>query len=261
MALDKSEAIVLKAYNWSESSRTVVFFSKEFGKIALFDKGGRSIKSKRGRIMPFASLELTFYNSEKESTGYISDIEIQEIFTFEKDGTLGRLAYASAAAELLKMLLSEEEPHRQLFTYYINYLQYINSVNKQFIPALFIAFFLRLLSQLGYHPSIKYCITCNKEISLHNSKPILFGADAGGSVCDTCQKPGEYYISLSPEMFKIFASLQTASLQDAAVVPIGLTQVTLLQEALTRFISSQTQLDCRLKSLAFIEKLKNSNNK
>ncbi len=260
MSLEKSDAIVLKAYNWSESSRTVIFFSKKYGKIALFDKGGRSIKSKRGRIMPFAPLELTFYNSEKESTGYISDIEILEAFSFEKDGTLGRLAYASAAAELIEMLLSEEEPHRQLFTYYINYLQFIDTVEKQYIPALFIAFFLRLLSQLGYHPSISYCIVCNKEIKTDGQFPILFGADNGGSVCSTCQKPGDYYISLSPEMFKIFSALQTASLQEAATVPIGLSKVTLLQEALTRFISTQTQMDCRLKSLAFIEKLKNSNN-
>ncbi len=261
MALDKSDAIVLKAFNWSESSRTVIFFTKKYGKIALFDKGGRSIKSKRGRIMPFAPLELTFYNSEKESTGYVSDIDIQEVFSFEKDGTLGRLAYASAGAELLRMLLAEENPQHQLFTYYISYLQQIDSVDKQFIPALLIAFFLRLLSQLGYHPSIAYCIVCNKEIQPKGDNPILFGADNGGSVCNTCQKPGDYYISLSPEMFKIFKALQTASLQEAAIVPIGLSKVTLLQDALTRFISSQAQMDCRLKSLAFIEKLKNSSNK
>jgi DNA repair protein RecO len=210
--------------------------------------------------MPFAPLELTFYNSEKESTGYISDIEILEIFTFEKDSTLGRLAYASAATELIHILLSEKEPHRQLYTYYINFLQYIDTVEKQYIPALFIAFFLRLLSRLGYHPSISYCIFCSKEITIGNQDPILFCTDNGGSVCSTCQKPGDYYISLSPEMFKIFLALQTASLQEAATIPIGLSKVTLLQEALTRFISSQVQIDCRLKSLAFIEKLKNSNN-
>ncbi len=261
MALDKTEAIVLKAYNWSESSRTVVFFSKEFGKIALFDKGGRSIKSKRGKVMPFAPLELTFYNSEKETTGYISDIEIHQLFSFEKDGTLGRLAYASAGTELIQKLLAEEQPQRQLYTYFINYLKLIDTVDKQFIPALFIAFFLRLLSLLGYHPSISYCIVCNKEIKVDGQTEILFGADNGGSVCNACQKAGDYYISLSPEMFKIFVALQTASLQEAATVPIGLSKVTLLQEALIRFISSQTQLDCRLKSLAFIEKLKNSSNK
>ena len=80
----------------------------------------------------------------------------------------------------------------------------------------------------------------------------------GGIVCGTCQKAGEYYISLSPECFKIFSVLQTASLSDASSVPITLGQATILQDALSRFVSGQTQMDCKLKSLAFIEKLKNS---
>lgn len=260
MSLEKSEAIVLKAFNWSESSRTIVFFSKEFGKIALIDKGGRSIKSKRGRIIPFATLELTFYHSEKETSGYISDVELLHAYDFEKNGSLGRLAYASAGAELLKLLLPEEEPQRQLYQYFVHYLGFIESVEKQFTPALFIAFYLRTVSQLGYHPSIAYCIGCNKDITNQNpGKPKMFGADLGGIVCDTCQKPGEYYISLSAESYKIFVALQTASLQEASTVPIGITQATILQDALSRFLSTQTGMDCKLKSLTFIEKLKNNN--
>jgi len=37
-------------YNWSESSRTAVFFTERFGKLPLVDKGGRSAKSKRGPL-------------------------------------------------------------------------------------------------------------------------------------------------------------------------------------------------------------------
>ena len=259
MALEKTEAIVLKAFNWSESSRTIVFFSKKYGKIPLVDKGGRSIKSKRGRIMPFSTMELTFYNSEKETSGYISDIEQLQAFGFEKDGTLGRLAYASAGAELLKLLLPDEEPQLQLYNYFINYLRFIDTVDKQYTPALFIAFYLKSLSLLGYHPSIAYCIGCNKELSkMPDNRPKLFGADLGGMVCETCQKPGDYYISFSAESYKVFLALQTASLQEASAVPIGLSQVTILQNALSRFLSTQTGFDCKLKSLAFIEKLKNN---
>ena len=256
MALSKTDAVVLKAYNWSESSRTVIFFTREFGKIALYDKGGRSIKSKRGRIVDFAEMQLTFYNSEKETNGYVSDIELIKQYPFDKDGSLGRLAYGSAGAEILRLLLPEEEPQRQLYQYYLNYLQLIDSVEKQFTPALFLAFFLRILSQLGYHPSISYCILCSKEIQ-NTGAEINFAADIGGVICDTCQKPGEYYISLSAESFKLLKALQTASLAEAATVPLGMTQVTILQEALSRFASSSTSIEIKLKSLAFIEKLKN----
>jgi DNA repair protein RecO (recombination protein O) len=107
MSLEKTEAVVLKAFNWSESSRTIVFFSRRFGKLALIDKGGRSLKSKRGRIVAFATLEVTFYASHKESPGYIRDVDPIATFSFDKEGTLGRLAYGSAGCELLHSLLPE----------------------------------------------------------------------------------------------------------------------------------------------------------
>ena len=111
----KVRNVILKMFNWSESSRTVIFFSKEFGKLPLIDKGGRSFKSKRGRLQSFSQLGLTFYSSEKESSGYISDIELIKMYSFEKEGTLGRLAYASAACELLNLLLPQGQTQETLY--------------------------------------------------------------------------------------------------------------------------------------------------
>ncbi|MCH7691217.1 MAG: recombination protein O N-terminal domain-containing protein, partial [candidate division Zixibacteria bacterium] len=105
MALEKTLAIVLKTFDWSESSRTIAFFAKDFGRIYLVDKGGKSIKSKRGRVLKFALLEVTFYDSKKETSGYIADVELIKMYDMSGDGSLGRIAYASAACELLEQLL------------------------------------------------------------------------------------------------------------------------------------------------------------
>lgn len=259
MSLKKSEAVILKSYNWAESSRTVVFFSYEFGRIALIDKGGRSIKSKRGRLLPFSRLEFTFYHSEKESSGYLSEIELIESHTFEKEGTLGRLAYGSAGCELLLCLLPEEEPQRQLYKYFCDYMKMIDNCDKQSLPALFIAFYLRSLSLLGYHPSIAYCATCAKAYPGDQSySRHLFSGNAGGLVCATCQKPSDYYISLTDEGFRILSALQTASLSEACALPLNLKQATSLIDALGGFLSYQTSVKSELNSLAFIEKLKNA---
>ncbi len=209
MSLEKSEAILLKAFNWSESSRTVVFFSQDFGRIALVDKGGRSFKSKRGRLLPFARMEITFYGSEKESRGYIREIEVIEACSLEGDGSLGRLAYASAAAELLHLILPEDEPQRSLYGYFGNYLKQVDGVKKTALPALFIAFYLRVLSQLGYHPSLAYCVSCGKEVgSLSNKGELNFAVERGGLVCEACQKPGEYYIGFSHDSYQRLLALQ-----------------------------------------------------
>ncbi len=260
MPREKSEAVILKTFNWAESSRTVVILSRDFGKMPLIDKGGRSITSKRGRLIRFARLEIGFHYSEKTERGYINDVELLEMFSFERDGTLGRLAYGSAACELLYLLLPEEESHPILYDYLVNFLRNIDLCDKHYLPALFITYFLRLLSQLGYHPSLAYCITCGRETDLDTASdsPICFSPERGGVVCPACQRSGEYYIPLSAESYRVLSRLQTASLTEAATVPIGYQEASLLIDALTKFLSYQSGLVSGLKSLEFLEKLRNS---
>lgn len=251
---------MLKAFNWSESSRTVIFFTRDFGKIALVDKGGRRIASKRGRLLPFARMELTFHASERSGRGYISDSDLIELYEFQKDGTLGRLAYASAACELLNMLLPEEEPLPSLFNYAGSFFEKTNTVDKRGLPALFIAFFLRLLSQLGYHPSLTYCIGCGLSWEEESPKDgvIAFSPERGGYVSASCQQVGEYYIGLSSGGYRTLTQLQTASLDEASLMQIGYQEASLMLELLTRFLSYQAGVSADLKSLEFLEKLKNS---
>jgi DNA repair protein RecO (recombination protein O) len=260
MALEKSEAVVLRMFNWSESSRTAVFFSERFGKLPLVDKGGRSARSKRGRLMPMAQLEITFYRSEKQSNGYLSSCEIIREFSVEQDGCLGRLAYGSAASELLHLMLPEEEANAGLFHYFLRYLGKVSSVHKQYLPAVFLAFFLRTMSQLGYHPSLAYCNGCSKEavdIAPTGGK-LMFSPERGGLLCPACQRPGEYYIGLSPEQVRLLSVIQRASLDEAATVPIAFSEASLLVEALTKFLKYHSGLFSDIKSIEFLDKLKNS---
>jgi len=261
MSLQTTEAVVLKTFNWSESSRTVVLFTRDFGKLALVDKGGRRINGRRGRLVPFARLEITFYHSEKESNGYISDVSLIQAFSLEQEGSLGRLAFASAGCELLYQLLSERERQAGLYEYFVTFLELIETVGKQALAPVFLTFFIRLLSFLGYHPSLAYCVGCGKgEEQLPNGEGKLnFSPERGGMVCGSCKTVGEYYIPFSPESHRLLLALQSASLKQAATVPVGYTETTRLLEALTKFVSYQADIKAELKSLAFLEKLKNSN--
>jgi len=260
MALQKSDAIVLKAYNWSESSRTIVFFTRDFGRLALVDKGGRSLKSRRGRMQAFSKLEVTFYQSKKESSGYVSDILVEQSFEFGREGMLGRLGYGSAACELLLLLLADEEPQPELFDYTVHYLGWLDRADKRYLPALFVAFFLRLLSSLGYHPSLTHCTVSGQPIAdeAEARGEVAFSPEQGGVVSAACQKAGDYYIRLTYQSLKLLVTLQTASLNEAATLPIGFVEAGLLVEVLRRFMSYQADVRADVKSLEFLEKLKNS---
>lgn len=260
MALETTEAIILKSFNWSESSRTVHFLTSRFGKITLMDRGGRSIKSRRGRLMPFARLELGFFRSQKSSAGYLSTVEVLELFSFEADGTLGRLAYGSAACELLGLFLPEEEAQPELYDYLITYLRLVDKTDKRFIAACFLTFFLRLVSHLGFHPSLEYCVVSSEPRTsfVSEEKSASFSPSRGGIVSPACQKPGEYYIDLPLADLELLISLQTASLSEAARVQVGFSHAGRMIEVLAKFLSYQADTGANLKSIAFLEKLKNS---
>lgn len=262
MSLEQTEAVILKTYNWSESSRTVHFLTEKFGKMTLMDRGGRSFKSKRGRLMLFARIDLGFYQSQKSSTGYLSSVEVLEIFTFEADGTLGRLAYASAACELLSSLLPEAEPQPDLYQYLISYYRLLDRVDKRFIAACFLTFFLRLVSHLGFHPSLGHCVVSGQPTSefVNDSSPAMFSPERGGIVSAACQKPGEYYINLPAADLNMMAALQTASLAEAAKIVLGFDHAQRMIDALARFLSYQAGTKQVLKSMEFLEKLKNRQN-
>lgn len=261
MALTKTEAVILKQFNWSESSRTVVFFTDTRGKLALIDKGGRSFKSKRGRLLQLARMEIIYYRSERQSSGYISEVELLQIFSMEGDGALGRLTFASAACETLFMLLPEEEKQTDLYDYFLSYLKMLEKVEKACLPSLFISFFVRVISSQGYHPSLGYCVGCGKDsnqIIAGESIQVNFSAERGGIVCQTCQRPADDYIRFSKESYNLLKKLETASLSEAATMPIGYQESIQLIDGLNRFVSFQTGQKPGLKSVEFLEKLKNS---
>ncbi|MFH1374857.1 MAG: DNA repair protein RecO [bacterium] len=258
MALQKTEAVILRSVNYSESSRMVEVFSCHHGKMTLVDKGGRRLASKRGRLVPFARMEITYYKSRAASAGYISDSELLELFGFEKEGTMGRLAYASAACELLHHLLSEGQPQPTLYNFFIVFLKLTEAADKSSLPPLFLAFFLQLLVHLGYGPAVANCVGCGQSAAIagEGNQPLGFCSQRGGFVCDTCQNPGDDYIAIPGEAMSRLAVLQQTSLAQAAAMPMGYNEVSYLLEVLVKFINYQTGTVSRLKSLEFLQKLR-----
>lgn len=257
----KSEGIILKSVNWKESSKIVTIFTDNVGRQSIIDRGGRSLKSKRGRLMTFSRLEIAYFKSEKSGTGYITEVEPLETFQFEKEGTLGRLTFASAALELLYDLLPTDQPQEGLYHLTIQYLRHMDSAPRGSIIPLFITYFLKLLSYLGYRPNFAGCVSCGKaqeETVLSNSNGVsfhLFSSQRGGLVCSACQTKGEHYIKLQSERLDRIYSFQTASLAESTSMGLRLSEAEEILELLGDFLRYQAETR-ELNSLKFLEKLK-----
>lgn len=250
------EAVLLKAYGWSESSRTAILFTRESGRLALSDRGGKRLSSKRGRLLPFARMAISFYQSERSATGTLTESEVLEWFDLETEGHLGRLAYGSAATELIFLLTPEQQPHPDLFGYLINYLRLLVSTPKQGLPSLWLAFFLRTLSMLGYHPSLDYCAGCNRPRPKVAEAAQQFAPLRGGWICPTCQGPEEAYIAIPSAGLDTLSQLQRSSLGEATSIRLKYRNAALMVDLLTQFLACQADIRSELKSLEFLEKLR-----
>jgi DNA repair protein RecO (recombination protein O) len=260
----KSEGIILKLVNWKENSRIVTFFTDNAGRQAIIDRGGRSVKSKRGRLQTFSRLEIEYFKSEKSGTGYLGEADVLESFLFEKDGSLGRLAFGSAALEILNDLLAEDEPQPELYDITLQFFRLTDSIPKAGLFGLFLAYFLKALSYLGYRPNFAGCVACGKERNgcavagkgeADEARFFFFTPERGGIVCSACQMTGEYYIRLKSERLRAIYGLQTASLAEAAGMRIGYDEAEEIIELLSAFMKYQTDAK-DLNSIKFLEKLK-----
>ncbi len=254
MSICKAEGFTLKAYNWAESSRTIVFFTRERGRLALTDKGGRSLTGRRGRAIPFARLALTYYDSEKSGSGYLSEVSVEEVWRLEEgDGGLGRITFGAMACEILRLILPEDEPHVDIYSYSLRYFGVLEAAPRNSLYSVFICFVLRLVSQLGYRPVITGCVGCSR---LLDDAPIYqFSPERGGLICALCQTPGERYISVTRADLELTVKLQACSLDESAQISVNQEQSSRLIELLMSFLSAQTGVN-RLQTIEFLDKLK-----
>ena len=115
MSTEKTEAVVIRQADFSESSRVVTFFTRDWGKISTVAKGGRRLKG------PFeAALDLLtvcrIVFIRKLSTSLDILTEAQLVSRFRPNGRdLVSLYGGYYVAELLSNLTEEYDPHPNLY--------------------------------------------------------------------------------------------------------------------------------------------------
>jgi DNA repair protein RecO len=176
-------------------------------------------------------------------------------WTFEGESSLGRLAFASAACEILWQALPDEESHPEIFPYTLDYFNLIDQSPREALPGLFLGYFVRTLSYLGYRPVLTGCVNCSKGLREFGASAARFSAERGGLLCGACQVSGERYIGLSESELALSIQLQAGSLVEAAGAQVGFREMNRIAQALLSFLGSQTG-SMRMKSLEFLDKLK-----
>ncbi|MDT3696807.1 MAG: DNA repair protein RecO [Ignavibacterium sp.] len=206
----KTDAVVLSKLSYGDTSSIVTLYTETDGKLSAIVKGGRSSKSKIGKIIdPINYLQIIIYKKNTRDIQILSDANLISHFINLKED-LNSAKYGFAVIELIKNLTVEHEVNQKLFKGLVKILNLIN--DKKENPAfLFGRFLLFFLSELGYELSTDKCSVCGNKLITGTTLGFDFNT---GILCSDCFKSHSGVETISAELFDLIFCLKTNRLTE-----------------------------------------------
>ena len=183
MPAERALALVVRGFDWSETSRIITLFTREFGKVRALAKGGRRLKSNFD--VAFDLLNVCHVMVIRKAHGgldLLTEAQLAERFPVLRQD-LSALYAGYYIAELLADGTQDYDPHPELFD---AALATLRELGRGDVLDAVAAFELVWLHELGYSPRLDACTSCGADVLVPGSERVLFSASAGGVVCSRC---------------------------------------------------------------------------
>ena len=188
MPLVAARALILQSYPYSDTSKILRLFTRDFGLRSAIAKGARRPKSRYGGILePFTEGDALLYLKEGRDLQTLGGFDLLR----SRQG-LGRdlaaFAGASLVAELL-MRFTTEEPNPVLYGAACGALDRIVSAeSSEETERIVVSSAWLIVSLLGFRPETEACVRCGR--AMDRQEPVRFDIEGGGIACTACRPAG-----------------------------------------------------------------------
>jgi DNA repair protein RecO (recombination protein O) len=191
MSSEKAEGLILRVTDFSETSRIVVIFTREFGKISGLAKGGRKLKGPFESALDLLSTcQIVFLRKLTSGLDLFTEAKLVSRF-HPQERDLSCLYAGYYVAELLLGLTEDYDPHVELYVAAQESLKTFAASETMLLGV--IRFELVLLREIGQLPDFENCAACGAE--LIEGRTFGFWVSEGGLICPDCQR--EEYTQIS----------------------------------------------------------------
>ncbi|MBX7257682.1 MAG: DNA repair protein RecO [Candidatus Hydrogenedentes bacterium] len=233
MSQERSEAIVIRGVDFSETSRIVTFLTPERGKLACMATGVRRAKSPLAAALDtFNRVEIVYYWKEGRSVQKLGEATLLDAFTALKSD-VEKSVYAAFPLEFALRVAQEDEPSHALYRVLADGLRDLaawQGTAKAHVS--WIVYWM--LAASGFEPNLE---------PSSSSGPIRFSYDSG--VVDSGM-PADRTLSMEE-----LESLQAIAASPGACPANGLDSRVF--ESIRRYAARQ--VDCEFRSLRVIEQM------
>jgi len=183
MAPITTPAILLRGYDYGDTSRIFRFYTREHGLLSVIGKGvrGRSGKG-AATLSSYATGELSAYVKAQRDLHTMKDFQCNRL----REG-LGRdvlrFAGAAAAAELV-LVHAEAERQPGVFEALETALDALADAQTRSLPPTILASLWTITEAFGFAPQLDLCVRCDRPLGADEVGRFDFGA--GGVRCGDC---------------------------------------------------------------------------
>lgn len=183
MAPVTTPAVLLRAFDYGDTSRILRFYTLRHGLLSTIARGVRGRSGKGGSAMTsFSSGDLVAYVKPH------ADLHTMKDFTSDRArARIGldvlRFAGASCLAELV-LTHAEQEPQPLLFEALEAELDRLDGVDRAVLPGAILSALWHVIGAFGFTPQLDPCVRCAR--SLGADEVGRFDLDAGGVLCASC---------------------------------------------------------------------------
>lgn len=178
---ERTEAVVLRGVDFSETSRIVTFLTPERGRLACMATGVRRPKSGMGGLLDtFNRVELVYYWKDSRTVQRMGEVTLLDGFSGIKRD-LDKTMLAAFPLEIAYKVAHENEPSHELFETLLRGME--SFAAWQGDPKTHTAWnALHLISAAGYAPAIDTCAACGRAM-----KHAAGFSYEGGATCASCR--------------------------------------------------------------------------
>jgi DNA repair protein RecO (recombination protein O) len=185
MALLVTDAIVLHAFDYLESSRIIRLLTRDAGVQSVLARGARKSRGRYGTALDlFAEGSAQLYVKPNRELHNLAAFELARTRN-ELAADIGRFTAASTIAELA-LRFAGEESNPQLYDTVGDVLDRIARSAPESTVENGLAGCWRVVSVLGFTPELSSCALCHTP--LRDADDATFSHTSGGIVCAACSK-------------------------------------------------------------------------
>src|SRR3989338_9116207 len=176
----KTQAIVLKSFDFRETSRIATFFTKEYGRVSGILKGIRKDPKKFGSSLErFSVNDIVYYQYRNSDLHLVSQCDMRNFF-YPVRQDLKKSIAAHYILELVNMIMPTEEKNTKVYQLMLDFLSDLEKTDD--VTKLIHLFQIKILLISGFKPHLDTCLSCHKIIQ----GKARFSLKDGGLICVDC---------------------------------------------------------------------------